>query len=199
MEKQVIITLGREFGSGGHKIAQKIAQELDIPYYDRNIMDHMFDGNEKMKEFVEKFEEKVPKLFGSRRVRGYSNSSEEIVAELQFAFMREKAAAGESFVMVGRCAEYILRDYSNVISFFVLGDMYDKLQRVMDRCQLDERKALDKIQRHDRSRKKFHNTYSDMKWGDSRAYDLCVNASRLGLDKTADVLLAFINERKENF
>ena len=194
---QVLITLGREFGSGGHKVAQKIADALDIQYYDRNLLDKMFEGNKGMAQLMSRYDEQVAKPIISRRVRGYSNSMEENLAYMQFEYIRKMADEGQSFVLVGRCGEYVLREYPCHISLFVLGDMYDKIVRVMKRCGIEERDAISKIQRHDRLRKKYHNKFSDQKWGDSRSYDFCINSSRLGIEKTANLALDFIRARRE--
>lgn len=197
MEGQILISLGREFGSGGHKIAQELAKRLDIEYYDNNILESMFGKGSSLAREMEDYDERKPNPFLFRRVRGYSNSMEEILAEKEFDFIREKAKNGESFVVVGRCGEVVLRDFKQHMSFFVLGDMYDKILRVSDRCNLDKRDAIDLIQRMDRVRKKYHNRYSEIKWGDSRGYDLCINISRLGVEGSAEVLLDFINRRME--
>ena len=199
MEKQLLVSLGREFGSGGHKIAQRIAEEFGISYYDRNILDHMYEGNEVLAEEMKKYDEKRAHPLLNRRVRGHSSSLEENLAMREFEFIENKANEGESFVIVGRCGETILREHPNHISFFVLGDMYDKICHVKERCQVDEKEAIDKIFRHDRHRKKFHNAYSDIKWGDSRGYDLCINVSRLGIEGTAELLLEYIRQRMEFF
>lgn len=197
MERQLLISLGREFGSGGHVIAKKMAENLGIEYYDRNILNAMFGDDQKLIERMEQCEEKTANPFLSRRVRGYTNSMEENLAMREFDFIREKAEEGNSFVIVGRCGEMLLKEYPVHISFFVLGDMPDKICRVQERCQLSEKDAIDKIARMDRIRKKFHNCYSDIKWGDSRGYDLCINVSRLGIDKTTEILLNFVEQRRE--
>ncbi|MBR1743088.1 MAG: cytidylate kinase-like family protein [Lachnospiraceae bacterium] len=197
MGKQLLISLGREFGSGGHKIAQRIAEEFSISYYDHNILDHMYENDEELIQMMKKYDEKKANPLLNRRVRGHSSSLEENLAMREFEFIEKKAEEGESFVIVGRCGETILREYPCHISFFVLGDIYDKIMRVQERCQVSEREAIEKIMRHDRHRKKFHNAYSDTKWGDARGYDLCVNVSRLGLDGTTEFLLQFIRQRME--
>lgn len=197
MEKQLIVAIGREFGSGGHEIGEIIAKKLNIEFVDRSMLDEMFAGNGKHKEKIEKYEEDVAKPFLHKHVRGFTNSIEENLAEAQFDYIRKKAASGESFVIVGRCGESVLRGNENVISIFVLGDMYDKIQRVTKKYKLPERDAIEKISRHDRKRKRYHNTYSDFKWGDSRGYDLCVNSSKLGVEGTADMLCKYIEDVKE--
>ena len=197
MEKQLLVSLGREFGSGGHEIAQKIAEEFGIPYFDHNILDHMYEHDEELIEMMKKYEEKRANPFLNRRVRGHSSSLEENLAMREFEFIEQKANEGESFVIVGRCGETILREFPGHISFFVLGDMYDKICRVEEKYQLSEKESINKIMRHDRHRKKFHNEYSDTKWGDARGYDLCVNVSRLGLEGTTELLIQFIKKRME--
>ncbi len=197
MEKQLIVAIGREFGSGGHEIGERIAKQLNISFVDRSMLDEMFSGNGKHKEQIEKYEEDVAKPFLHKHVRGFTNSIEENLAEAQFEYIREKAASGESFVIVGRCGEAVLRGNENLVSVFVLGDMYDKIHRVMDKYSLPERDAIEKINRHDRKRKRYHNTYSDFKWGDSRGYDLCINSSKLGVRGTAEMLCKYIEDVRE--
>ena len=197
MEKQLIVAIGREFGSGGHEIGERIAKQLNISFVDRSMLDEMFSGNGKHKDQIEKYEEDVAKPFLHKHVRGFTNSIEENLAEAQFEYIREKAASGESFVIVGRCGEAVLRGNKNLVSVFVLGDMYDKIHRVMDKYSLPERDAIEKINRHDRKRKRYHNTYSDFKWGDSRGYDLCINSSKLGVRGTAEMLCKYIEDVRE--
>lgn len=197
MEKQLIVAIGREFGSGGHEIGERIAKQLNISFVDRSMLDEMFSGNGKHKGEIEKYEEDVAKPFLHKHVRGFTNSIEENLAEAQFEYIREKAASGESFVIVGRCGEAVLRGNKNLVSVFVLGDMYDKIHRVMDKYSLPERDAIEKINRHDRKRKRYHNTYSDFKWGDSRGYDLCINSSKLGVRGTAEMLCKYIEDVRE--
>ena len=146
-------------------------------------------------EYLEKFEEKPRNLILSRRVGTYSNSMEEIVADMQFEYLREKADSGESFVVVGRCAETVLGEYPGLISFFVLGDKDVKLKNVMKHFGLNDAEAKAKIKRHDIKRKMYHNRHSDFKWGDSRNYDICINSSKLGLEKTAEILEEYVKQR----
>lgn len=198
MSKQVIIAIGREYGSGGHEVGRHIAEKLGLHFYDRKMLDDIAKEKDIHVEYLEKYDEKPRKLFGSRRVGAYSNSIEEIVAEMQFEYIREKAESGESFVIVGRCAETVLADMEGLISIFVLGDMEAKIARVMKSFQITEQEAIAKIKRHDKHRKQYHNRHSKGKWGDSRIYDLCINSSKLGIDKTVDVVKYFIEERIQN-
>lgn len=195
MAEQMIISIGREFGSGGHAIGEKIAKDLGLKFIDRNMLDEIAEEKNIQVEYLEKYDEKPRKLIMSRRVGAYSNSLEEIVADMQFDYLRQKADSGESFVVVGRCAETVLRGREGLITIFVLGDRECKINRVKERYQLSDAEAVAKMSRHDRKRKQYHNRHSDFKWGDSRGYDLCVNSSRLGVAKTAEMLEMYIKER----
>ena len=195
MTEQKIIAIGREFGSGGHEIAEKIAKDLGLKFYDRNMLDEIAAGMDIKVEVLDKYDEQPRNIFNSRRVRGYTNSMEEILAEIQFDFIRKKAAEGESFVIVGRCGDSILREMNELITIFVSGKKRSKTKRIMERYHLNETDAMTKMERHDRKRKKYHNRYSDGKWGDSRYYDVCINSSPLEIERTVAVLEYYINER----
>lgn len=198
MDRQIIISIGREFGSGGHAIAEIVAKDLGINMYDRNMLDEIAREKGIDVDSLHRFDEKPRNPFLSRSVRGYSSSMEENLAQLQFEFIKNKADSGESFVIVGRCAEHVLKDRDSVISIFVLGDKQEKIARVKAKYDLDREEALTKMTRHDKKRKAYHNSYSDSKWGDSRGYDLCVNSSRLGVEGTAKFIESYIEFRKNN-
>lgn len=195
MAEQTIISVGREYGSAGHEIAEKIAKELGFKFYDRNMLDEIAQEKNIEVKYLEKYEEKPRNLILSRSVKGYSNSIEEVIADMQFEYLRKKADSGESFVVVGRCAEEVLKDKEGLISIFILGDREVKLNRIKEKFHIEETEALLKMRRHDKNRKRYHNRHSDGKWGDSRSYDLCVNSSKMGVDKTVDILVAYIRER----
>ena len=192
---QVIISVGREFGSGGRVIAEALANRFNIPIYDRHLITEIANKTGLTPEEIERYNEKPKNHLLSRRVNGYSYSIEDNVAEMQFNFLREKAASGESFVVVGRCSETKLRDFKCLISLFVLGDMDEKIKRVMNVYELSEDKAKAFIDKKDRKRKRYHNYHCEGHWGDSRLYDLSVNSSRLGIDGTVDLLEDYIKAR----
>ncbi|MGN0389520.1 MAG: AAA family ATPase [Wujia sp.] len=198
MSKQTIISIGREFGSGGHVIAELLSESLGLPLYDRNILSEIEKEKGNSYEEYHAYDEKAPNPFLTRIVHGQTNSVEKIVAELQFDFLRQKAKEGESFIVLGRCAEEVLRGTKGLISIFLLADRDAKVKRVMEKFDLDENEAIAKMKRHDRKRKYYHNTYASGKWGDSRTYDLCINTSRLGLEKTAEELVNYIRFRMEH-
>lgn len=195
MAKQTLISISREFGSGGHEIAEKIAKDLGLKFYDRSMLDEIANNMNVKVEVLEKYDEAPRNFLLTRRVGSHTNSMAEILSEIQFDFIKDKAASGESFVIVGRCAETVLKDYDCLISIFVNGDKKHKLERVKEKYHLNETDALLKMARHDKKRKLYHNRHSDYKWGDSRYYDLCINSSSLGVTGTVDVLEYYIQER----
>ena len=194
---QFIISVGREYGSGGHEIASRLAEKFDIPMYDRNMLDQMAERNGIDAEDLHKHEE-MKRQGLTRTVRGHSSSVQDTIAKLQFDFIREKAESGESFVVVGRCAENVLRDNPALISIFIRGDEAAKTERICRLYKLNKIEAKAKMYRHDKKRKAYHNYYSKMKWGDSRGYDFCVNSSLMGVEATAEALYKMLSEFLNN-
>ena len=194
---QHIISVGREFGSGGRVIAEELAKRFDIPIYDRHLITDIADMTDLTPEEVEKYNEMPKHRLFSRRVNGYSNSIEDNIAEMQFDFIDKKAASGESFVVVGRCSETKLRKYPALVSLFILGDMEEKIKRVMKVYDLSKDDAESLINKKDKKRKRYHNYHCSGHWGDSRLYDLSINSSRLGIERTIDCLEQYIRARAE--
>jgi len=194
MSSQLIISVGREFGSGGHEIAEKLAKHYGIPLLDHNLLEEIAQEKNLNHAELVSLDEKKRKLLWSRTVKGFNNSPEENVSQLQFNYLRKKAAAGESFVIVGRCSESVLKEYDAMVSMFILGEREHKIERVMERHNLSRNAAQKLMQEKDYKRKRYHNSYCEGKWGDSRNYDISVNSSRLGVDKTVEVLVDFIDK-----
>ncbi len=192
MGKQLIISVGREFGSGGHIVAANLAKHFGLTLLDSNILADIAKEKHTSEEYLRKYDESARNLFFSRTVNGFSNSPEEIVAQMQFDYIKSKADAGESFVVIGRCADYILRDNPALIKIFILGDEDAKIKRTMERENLSEDKAKSRMEQCDKRRKYFHNTHTENKWGDSRSYDITVNSSKLGIDGTTELLVKYI-------
>lgn len=197
MGKQILVSISREFGSEGHLIAEKVAKDLGIALYDRNLLDAIAEEKDMKVEHLQKYDEKSKNFILTRTVNGHSNSMADHLVDLQFEFLQKKAESGESFVVVGRCGEEALKEFDGLVSIFVLGNKKEKIAHVMEKYKLSEKEALAKMVRHDRKRKFYHNYYCENKWGDSRGYDLCINSSTLGLDKTVKVIEEFIKESME--
>lgn len=195
MEKQLIISVSREFGSGGHVIAKMLSERYGLPMYDRNLLEEIANTKQLDSDELHKYDEAKKSKILSRTVRGYSSSPEDNIAQLQFDFLREKAKSGESFVVLGRCSESILKEYSGLVSIFVLGDLDFRIRHTMERENLTLEQAKAKVARHDKTRKAYHNGYSDSKWGDSRGYDLCIRSSTAGIEAACDVIADFIDKK----
>lgn len=193
--KQIIIAIGREFGSGGHVVAEKLAEHYNIPLYSKQLLSEVAKDGKYSAEILERFDEKPMNIaFIPAPIGGNSVSLEQGVAISQFNFLRKKAnQEKESFVVVGRCAEDILADNPNVVSAFILGNKECKMKRVMEREGLDEKQALNKMKKVDKMRKTYHNFYCENKWGDSRTYDLCINTSKVGIDEAAELIRHYID------
>lgn len=196
-DSQFIITIGREYGSGGHAIAEELSRRLGLKFYDHNILDEIALEKGVDPDTLRKYDEKPHKLFLSRSVKGHHSSAEVNIAYMQFDYLKKKAAQGESFIVVGRCAEGIFEDHPGLISIFILGNKEDKCKRIMEMYHLSEQEALEKMRCHDEYRKRYHNNFCEDKWGDSRTYDLCINSSLKGLEVTTDVLEAYIRTRMD--
>ncbi len=194
-QRQVIISVGREFGSGGHVIAERIAKHLDLPVYDYNLLREVSSERHLDVKRLEQYDELPRNRFASRTIRGLSNSPEENVARMQFDYLKRKAAEGKSYVVVGRCAESVLKDFDCLISIFILADLDTKIERISTIYNLSEEDARSTIDRYNKKRKQYHNYYSQTKWGDSRNYDFSINCSKLGMDETTEVVEDFIRRR----
>ena len=197
MEKRLILSVGREFGSGGHVIAEALARRFELDLYDNNLLEHIAEEKSVGGDTLKKYDERPKSRLFSRTVRGYSNSIQENIAGMQFDYLRKLAEDGKSFVVVGRCSETILKDYEGFISIFVLGDREVKRERIMRLYRLSAEEAEHMMSRKDWERKSYHNYYCKVKWGDSRNYDLSINSSRLGIDRTVDLLESYIRARME--
>lgn len=186
-KKQIIISVGRECGSGGRKIAKQLAERLNIQYYDHELIEKVARSANLDVNTVKQIDEKPASFFSGMYI-----PIENDIAFKEFSIIKKKADDGESFVIVGRCAEHVLRENENLISIFVTGDMYDKKQRIMQKHNVSIEKATDIIIKTDKKRKKYHNYYCDGKWGDSRNYNICINSSKIGIDGVVDVIMEYI-------
>ena len=196
MAKQVLIALGREFGSGGHEIARQLAERLGISLYDRNMLEQIAAEYQTTREELEPYDESPRKLVFSRRVNGFSNAPEDTVAQMQFDYIRKQAEAGESFVVLGRCADEVLKDYPGLIRVFVRAEESFKKRRILERGANSEQEALVLMIRTDRKRKLYHDQFCTGKWGEPESYDLLIDSSRLGVEGTTELLEQYIRMRE---
>ena len=198
MSKQYIISIGREYGSGGHEIGELLAKRFGIDFYDESLLRRITEEHEISLEDAEKLDEKPKSVVFSRTVRGYTSSSEDNFAYLEFATMKKIADEGKSFVIIGRCGEDVLKDYEGLISMFIVGDTESRVERIMERRDVERREAEMLVKETDRRRKVYHNYHCQSKWGDTRTYDLTINSTRLGIEGTVNILEDYIKTRIEN-
>lgn len=193
----MIISIGRQHGSGGREIARLLAQELGIKCYDKEIVDEAAKHSDFSRDLINAYDEKRMSAF-MLHAGGYGlNENFRLnmqVVSAQFDAIREIASKGDC-IFVGRCADYILRDRSDLVSVFILGDMDERLKCLERRQGLDEATARKKIKEVDKDRSSFYKYYSDQVWGDAQNYDLCINSSRLGVEGTVKVIMDYIKTR----
>ncbi len=197
-----IYTIGREFGSRGHVIGQKLAERLGIPYYDKELLQQASKDSGFCQEIFENHDERPTNSFLYSLVMDtYSGGSYSSAPFLdmplnhkvflaQFDTIKNLATEGDC-VIVGRCADYALSERPDVLNVFVHARMEDRSKTVSERENLTENKARDLIQKKDKQRASYYNYYTNKKWGDSRSYDLCLSTSILSVDDCVDLILCF--------
>ena len=204
---KTIITIGRQYGSGGRQVGQKLAKELGIPYYDKEILKVAAQESGFCEELFENFDEKPTTSFLYSLVMdpyalGYNSNSFDLPLNHKVflaAFDAIKSIADKGpCVIVGRCADYALADYDNVIKVFVSGDYDFKVKRVMEMHDCDEAKARDIMAKQDKQRSSYYNYYTSKKWGELKSYDLTINTGIVGEDGAVEIIKKAI-EMKEAF
>ncbi len=203
-----IITISREFGSGGREIGQKLADQLGVPFYDRELLEMASKESGICQELFVKHDESYTNSFLMNLVMGNYPISQDgrINPEMplnhkiflaQFDTIKNLAEKGPC-IIVGRCADYVLRGHKNVVNFFITGNMYDKKQRIGSRYDIEKNKIEDFIRKTDKRRAGYYNYYSDMRWGDAKNYDLCINSSKTGIDGAVDLMRYYISVKEQN-
>lgn len=197
MGKNTIITIGRQCGSGGREIGIALAKELGIPYYDKELLKRAAKESGLCEEVFEQFDEKpTSSLLYSIVMDPYSlgintNGLNMPINHKVFlaAFDTIKKIADEGpCVMIGRCADYALSDYSNVINFFLFAPLEARIERVQKRLEISKDKAKDFIVKTDKQRASYYNYYSTKKWGKMESYDYCLDTSVLGVNGTVEII-----------
>ncbi|MBR4574713.1 MAG: cytidylate kinase-like family protein [Lachnospiraceae bacterium] len=197
-----IITVGRQFGTGGHEIGQKLAEKLGIKCYDKDIIKRAAQESGLCHEILENNDERPTSSFLYNLVMdtysfGITNTSyvdmplSHKVFLAQFDTIKKIANEGPC-VIVGRCADYALADYDNVLNLFIYGDMDKRISRVMNKYSVSEKDARDMIIKKDKQRASYYNYYSTKKWGKAETYNLCVDSTLLGRDGTVELLYQFV-------
>ena len=204
MKKDYVITIGRQLGSGGRIIGEKLANQLGISFYDKELIQIASQESGLGKEFFEQADEKknysvFGGLFGLRGTIAdepfstyYLNN--ETLFKIQSDVIRRLAEKG-SCLFVGRCADYILLGNPRCLNLFISADMNDRVRRIAELQKLTDEKARDYIEKADKKRAGYYNYFSNKSWGAADTYHLCINSSVLGIDETVAFIGQFAGKR----
>ena len=196
MKKDIIITIGRQFGSGGKCVAEVLGRKLGIPVYDQELIMKAAQESGFSAEFFEQSDEKrrffsLSSIFAT----AYSSETENYMSDkglfrIQCETIRNIAAQGPA-VIVGRCSDYVLRDMKNKLDVFLTSPLEKRAARVAERQGIDYAKAMETVEREDRNRQEYYNYYTFGNWGVASNYDLCIDSDKLGDEGTADMIIEF--------
>ncbi|MCR5747892.1 MAG: cytidylate kinase-like family protein [Lachnospiraceae bacterium] len=197
-----VITIGRQFGSGGREIGQKVASEFGIKCYDKELLARAAKDSGLCEEVFEHHDEVPTNSFLYNLVMdtysfGYNSSAYVDMPVSHKVFLAQfetikKLADEEPCIIVGRCADYALAGRDNLIRIFISADEQTKTQRIMERFNLSEQQAKDMCVKKDKQRRSYYDYYSSKKWGNVNTYDLSINSSVLGLDGTAELIIQYV-------
>ena len=202
--EHIIINVGRQLGSGGHDIGRMLALDFQAQYFDRELLnlaakesglsEKIFEQNDEKKGFFRGLLNMgAPHLSGG-------NFKPDLLQESLFQFQSEairKAAKDSSCVFVGRCADYVLRDFPNTVNVFITASMKYRIEQIMNKQHLERDQARKFIEQKESDRAAYYNYYTGKKWGAAESYDLCIDSSVLGLMETEKIIAAFIRKRFE--
>ena len=201
MAKNVVITIARQYGSGGREIGEKVAKELGIPIYDKEIITDAAAKGELNTEVIKKADESAANsllytlamgsnIAGATMHFGYKMPINDKLFILQSELIKEYAAKG-SCVIIGRCADYVLKERNDTVKLFIYGDVEHRKARVAERHpEIKPSQAIDLINKTDKRRASYYNFYTGNKWGKYDNYDMAINSSSLGIDGSVAIIVA---------
>ena len=206
-QNKTIITIGRQYGSAGREIGANIAHDLDIKLYDREMLKRAAKESGICEELFETHDEKPTNSFLYSLVMdtyslGYSSGAYADMPINHKIFLAQfdaikKIASEESCIMVGRCADYALEGYDNVVNVFIYADLEARIRRIARIYDLTDAKAKEIIIKTDKQRASYYNYYTNKTWGDAKSYDLCLNSAKLGVGGTAKAIIDYVNLRNK--
>ena len=201
---KTVITIGRQFGSGGREIGEKLAQAYDIKYYDKELIARAAKESGFCEEILMNHDERPTNSFLYNLVIdtysfGYNSSSFVDMPMSQKVFLAQfdtikKIADEGPCVIVGRCADYALEGRDNVINLFIYADEDFRVRKIMEQYGMDENKARDNLVKKDKQRASYYNYYTNRKWGRAESYDLCINSAVLGIDGSVKLIKQFVED-----
>ncbi len=207
MATKSIITIGRQYGSGGRYVATLLAERLGIPYYDKQLLTEISKDSGICKELLEEHDEKKTRNFLLSMMSGTQPYGESGAMYMdmpmnhriflaQFDTIRRIASEGPC-VFVGRCADYVLRDEPHVVNVFIKASMEERIRRVVRYYGVDPLKAEESLKKADKQRASYYNYYATNTWGDVNNYDLCVDTGTLGIDGAVELIARAVEIRDE--
>ncbi len=204
MDKNIVISIGRQFGAGGRRVGQALAKELGIAYYDKELIMEAAKEFGFAPVFFEENDEKSASLSGnvlqwmeSFVTNGFGSKnylSQDTLFEMQSEVVR-KVAEKHSCVIVGRCSDYVLRDYPNCVSVFLHSSDEDRVQRIQERSGVTAEEAIAKMRMEDKKRAAYYNFYSSKTWGESATYTLSIDVSSIGVEQTVQLIMFYLRQR----
>lgn len=203
MSSKNIITITRQYGSGGHDIGKALAEKLGISFYDKELISIAAKKSGISPEIFKDVDEKATNslLYSlSTGLYSYGNSFSSMgdlpvndrLYILQHKIIKELSEK-ETFVVVGRCADYVLRDNPNVVKVFIYADIDSRVKRAIDRQDIDPARAKQAVQKADKRRANYYSFYSGKKWGLVDNYDLCINTTNISIDQAVDLIYNYLN------
>ncbi|MDO4339985.1 MAG: cytidylate kinase-like family protein [Eubacteriales bacterium] len=200
-----VITIGRQYGSGGREIGEKLAEKLGYTYYDTILLDKAAKDSGLTESIIARYDEKLADkwlnislgMHGSDDIQKLPVPLRAVIG--QFEAIRKIGQQG-SAVIVGRCADHVLREDKNVLSVFIYAGLGQRIARVAERNDISRDEARKRIRNTDKKRAAYYEYYTDKEWGKSESYHLCIDSGFFGIDGTVEVLSACIQqqERKED-
>ncbi len=200
-----IISIGRQFGSGGQVIGKALAKALSVEYYDKKLLLLAAKESGIASEFFEHTDEKSSNIFEHAidwlNGNYFFNTNKQLSGDTLFQIQSDairKLASEKSCVIVGRCSDYILRDNPNCVSIFLHSSDEIRAERISQRLNVSFDDALTIMRKEDKKRADYYNFYSDKTWGDSATYDLSIDVSKIGEEKTVEFILSYLTMRFSN-
>lgn len=194
-ENKIVVTVSREYGSGGRYVAKLLSEKLGVKFYDKEIVTKLAEETGLSEEYIEENEQKrgILSTLENDRVTGLSSKDELFIKETELI---KKLARKDSCVIVGRCADFILKNNRNVVKVFVYSDMEDKIKRATKFYGLNKEKAEKEIKNIDKQRANHYKYYTEREWKEYSNYDICINSDTFGVEKSADIIYDMIQNRK---
>ena len=196
MKDKFVITISREYGSGGGEIGRRLAKYFDIPCYDKELLTMVAKESGYCKEYFEKYDEKPLKVLS---YFGYDPCSNALPINHQLFLKQfkliQKLANENSCIFVGRASNYALKDYHNVINIFIYGDFEFRRKRAIIEHGVKEEISASVVKKIDKERASYYKYYTDSYWGDAKNYHLCLDTSFMGIDEAVRIIINFIEKR----